>query len=467
MKNETRPGQESRNRGDKNKTLLRVFATPFQTAPQFFFSQPLFTTMRIQHLRAAVSVLTFVAVAALVPGRAFGQTALTALTPPNGVITQFRSGAFAVVPTFELLSIGTDSNVFNAAGARDADIVTSVRPGVEIGLRQERMTLVVRPRVGYVYYSRHEAERAINPQLELGLERRFSKRFALFGGGAAGWSKERDGLEVDTRARVFDDNVILGSRVTGRRMRFELSGSSAARTYDRSATFFGESLAAALDRRSTGAAAEVAYELTPKVALTFKATGTVDRFRNLAVRDMNRWTTLGGVDFGRRALVRGRAAIGYESATPLHDDVQPFRGVIGNAGLGWTWHDRIDVSAGADRSLDYSYQSSRSYYLRNEAEAGVRAAIRARLDIGVRGSYGLLDYASPVDGTAQYQERLRELTGTLGVRLRHGLRVGMYVSQWERYTGLHPYRSMRTGVEFSVGKLNVNSRGVMVSGPGR
>jgi hypothetical protein len=57
--------------------------------------------------------------------------------------------------------------------------------------------------------------------------------------------------------------------------------------------------------------------------------------------------------------------------------------------------------------------------------------------------------------------------GSTGVRLSRGTRFGVYVSQWERRAGEHSYKTLRSGFEVTLGKAQVNERGVYMYGPGR
>jgi len=46
-------------------------------------------------------------------------------------------------------------------------------------------------------------------------------------------------------------------------------------------------------------------------------------------------------------------------------------------------------------------------------------------------------------------------------------RVGWYVQRWDRVSADRPYKTMRAGLELSVGRASVSPRGVFLSGPGR
>jgi hypothetical protein len=45
--------------------------------------------------------------------------------------------------------------------------------------------------------------------------------------------------------------------------------------------------------------------------------------------------------------------------------------------------------------------------------------------------------------------------------------VGWFVQRWERVSLDRPYGTTRTGLEMSIGNVNLSPRGVFLSGPGR
>jgi len=57
-------------------------------------------------------------------------------------------------------------------------------------------------------------------------------------------------------------------------------------------------------------------------------------------------------------------------------------------------------------------------------------------------------------------------TASVGVPMKR-FRVGWYVQRWDRVSADRPYKTMRAGLELSVGRASVSPRGVFLSGPGR
>ena len=57
-------------------------------------------------------------------------------------------------------------------------------------------------------------------------------------------------------------------------------------------------------------------------------------------------------------------------------------------------------------------------------------------------------------------------SASMGVTMK-GSRLGVYVSRWERFSGGTSSRSDRVGIQATIGRVNVNERGVFMNGPGR
>lgn len=388
--------------------------------------------------------------------------------PPNAVVV-FRSGSFAVAPTFRVANVGVDSNVFNTSESETPDVTLTLEPGVDVGMRSPGLTLVGRAIASYVFYADQASERSLNPRGELEFEHRFSSRFSLAAEGSLGWSRTREGLEVDTRAETMARRGRVEGRIGSRRLQFLMHAAASDNTYDQNAVFRDVRLSETLNLYSRSGGVGVNYRLTPFTTLTADSELTADRFPNAPLRDTDSARVIGGFRLDSRALISGRAAIGYQIVRPLR--TAEFRDLIANGGLSWQWHDRLVVSSGAERDVQYSYDPRHFFYTYNLGEVGVQQALWSSFDLGVHGSWTQMIYgrtpAQRLTGAPGDHEYLTEITLSTGMRVSRKVRFGVYVSQWERRAAQQGYTSLRSGLELTVGKARVNERGVLAFGPGR
>jgi hypothetical protein len=380
--------------------------------------------------------------------------------PIPGAIVALRAGTFSVAPTFQIVNVGIDTNIFNNEGPAVSDMTATLQPGLDVGVRSRGFTFVTRASAGYALYLRHPEERALSPRGDVTIERRLGSRFALSADGTVASTKARSGFEVETRPRTSMWNGGVRARVSGRRLRIDGHATAADISYDRNAHFRGVQLSTTLDRWTRAAGIGAEYRLSPYTGLTLSTEVAADRFANARGRDTDSAHIMAGVSLDPRAVLAGNVAVGYRLMNPLREP--EFNAVIAEGGLSFTWRDRLGVSGGAKRNLEYSYRPDHFVFSYDLYELAVRQAIWRRLDLGARTSWTQLTYRP-----SALREYLTEVGGSTGVRLSRGTRFGVYVSQWERRAGEHSYKTLRSGFEVTLGKAQVNERGVYMYGPGR
>lgn len=394
-------------------------------------------------------------------------------TRPDGGELESRTRVLSVTPGIRIIDVGLDTNVFNEAGRRDPDYTATVVPRLDVEIETSRFDLRVSGTTGLVYYQKYASERAVNPRAELELERRFGPHLAFYGEGAYGYSKERSGFEVDARIRRLARNGLAGSRITGRRMRFDVRASRAQIEHEHEpAPFAGADPAFSLDRTTTAASAELGFRVTRYTWVVFGGDSGSDRFPRSPKRDANSTRAFAGIQLKPRAAIAGDVRVGYRRAEMLDNTSPDFSGMTARGGISFTWRDMLALSAGAERDLDYSFQADRPYFVYDLYEAAIRQAVGRRFDVGGSVSHTTLTHRffdpAPVTASAEARTRaqIRGATVSLGLRLTRRSRVGIYVARWERL-GERPYQTTRTGVQVTLGRANVSERGVFVLGPGR
>jgi hypothetical protein len=357
--------------------------------------------------------------------------------------------------------------VFNEADEEVQDFTVSLQPGVDVGVRTPRFTLVTRAHAGYAFYLTHREERAFNPFGSVFVERRFP-RVAISADGSVGWRKERSGFEIESRPRILTRAATVRARVTGRRLQLEARATATDVAYEENARYRGVFLATALDRETRAAGVGAEYRLTPFTSLTLAGDVVADRFPNAVERHTDSAAVLAGVIFNPKALVSGSAAVGARVMRPLGGTSST--GLITEGGLGWRWRDRVGVTAGAKRNVDYSYRLDRPFLHYDLYELAIRQALWRGLDLGARGAQTRMVHSvsgSRAGADPATRELLNELTLSTGVRLSRGARIGVYATQWERRADERSYKTLRSGVEVTLGGMSINERGVYVYGPAR
>lgn len=393
-------------------------------------------------------------------------------TPTPHPFGQLNIGVVSFTPVLQLRNIGFDSNVLDLSGTEpvESDFTATVEPGVETRFTTPRLDARLASTVALTYYREHESERAISPNFAATIDQRLSGALSLYGKGNVGFVKERTGFEIDTRPRRLAHSATAGVRIGQRKIELDLHGAFGGLAYDRDAMFRQVSIADTMNHRFTGGGVGAKYRLSPYTSLTALVDATATRFEFSPIRDTNSYLGVVGVEFHPRAMISGSAGMGYRALSPLSEQTPAFSGFTPRAGLTYTLHDSLTISAGTQRDVEYSVFGDRPYFLYTLYEGSVRQALFHHLDIGGSLQYTNVDYQQFVTEDGVFPplptEVVRMATASLGVPLKR-FRVGWYVQRWDRVSADRPYTTMRTGFELSVGKASVSPRGVFLSGPGR
>lgn len=392
--------------------------------------------------------------------------------PTPAPFGQLNIGVVSFTPTLQLRSIGFDSNALDLSSSEPvkSDFTATVEPGVETRFTTPRLDARLASTVALTYYHEHASERAVSPNFAATIDHRLSGALALYGRGNFGFVKERTGFEIDTRPRRESHSATAGIRIGQRKIELDLHGTYGGLSYDPEATFRHASMAQTMNHSFTGGGAGIKYRLSPYTSLTALTDVTATRFQFSPIRDTNSYLGVVGVEFHPRAMISGTAGIGYRVLNPLSDQTPPFSGFAPRAGLTYTLHDIFTVSGGAQRDVEYSVYGDRPYFLYTLYEGSVRQALFHHLDVGGSLQYTTLDYQQFATEAGVFPslppEVVRMATASVGFPMKR-FRVGWYVQRWDRVSADRPYKTMRAGLELSVGRASVSPRGVFLSGPGR
>src|SRR5688500_16316616 len=129
---------------------------------------------------------------------------------------RFRLGPVRFTPGIRITSVGTDSNVFNEAEDPKSDTTAAFGPGVELWMRPLGTRFTGKFGGQYLYFKEWDSQRSWNTANEARWEVPLS-RLTPFIAGTLTHSSDRQGDEIDSRARRRDDSYTVGSSL-------ELSG---------------------------------------------------------------------------------------------------------------------------------------------------------------------------------------------------------------------------------------------------
>lgn len=396
-------------------------------------------------------------------------TGLESIPPEPHLFGELRFGRVSLAPTVRVSEIGYDTNVFNFDGTErlPADFTATVQPGVEARVESNRAAVRVLGAAGLVYYHDNKNQRAVNPTVQLAGFFKVGRKLELFGEAGGGHVREYLGYEIDVRPRTSSRKYGLGLRFLGRRLGLELSARHGGRRYDANARYLGVQLNEVLDRTTQSTNFALSYRLTPYTTFVLGAAAIGERFALSPQRDAAANRAYVAAAFSPRAFISGNVQVGYVHGNMLSIHSPDFSGVTANVGLSFTWRDAFSVSLGASRDFDFSYRVSHPYYRYDIYEGSIREVLFRRFDVGAGVLQGTLTYPGFGDVLNAPNEVLRQLSASVGVRVKGQARVGVYVRRIERVAGSRPYQAYRSGLEATIGKVNLNERGIFLHGVSR
>ena len=233
-------------------------------------------------------------------------------TRSPGDEARLHLGPLALTPSIAVTSVGLDNNVFNDVENPKRDTTAAIGPATSFWLRAGRSRLSGKASSQYLYFKDFANQRGWNTSDEGRFEVPLT-RITPFATGAYTSTRERPGYEIDARVRQVARSAGLGVglRLSGK-TDVVLEARRSHIAFDERATFLGESLAHALNRKSDSAAVEWRYALTPLTTFVLRTEERRDRFTFDPVRNANSVSVVPGFDLKPLALISGTVAVGYK-----------------------------------------------------------------------------------------------------------------------------------------------------------
>jgi hypothetical protein len=376
---------------------------------------------------------------------------------------RLQAGPFYVDPSIALKELGTDSNVFNAAGDQVSDFTFTVTPQADVYVPIARRALFkTTTAADLVWFSKYEGERSLDPQLTVRGEG-YLTRLMVFGEAAYLNSRQRPNYEVDVRSRHVERAITAGSEVaiTSRFLVTALARRSEIR-YDADARFDGTALQRTLNNERETLQFTARHRLTSLTTLASRVDLIRDSFEFSPVRDSRSYRVMPGVEFRPQALLKGSAYVGYRRFMPQQRQALPaFKGLVADLGLSYTLLGATSFGVTYRRDLTYSYEELHPFFVDNTVGASVRRALGDRFDVIASADRHRYDYQrmlpladqAPVSGPAPV-DTTWNYTASVGYRLRPGYRLGFGMSYWQRDSTTRRFReydNLRLGITITGG----------------
>ena len=350
----------------------------------------------------------------------------------------FRIGPFLVSPNLQLPEIGYDSNVFDEDADPKHDWTITLKPDINLFARSGVIQFVGVAANDLTYYTKYESERSISRDFRGRLDATFS-RVRPWVAAAHMDVKDRANREIDARARRVNREVSGG-------VAFDLSAianiyvmaAQVEEDYRETETFKGVRLAENLNRRTEQFGGGVKLQMTPFTSIRMSADVAQDSFANLPIRNAKSRTAAVNVEFAPEAIIKGTASVGYREFEPESPLVPAFHGVVSAATLSSTLLGRATIVASAERSVRYSFETSRGYYVESGADLVYTQQLVGHFDVQLTGSRRWLDYTRTTPGLRPVVDAYG---GGVGYRFHDTSRIGFNVESSERLDEVRPDRT--------------------------
>ena len=366
---------------------------------------------------------------------------------------RFRLGPVRFTPVFEITSVGHDSNVFNESENPKSDTTAAFGPTVQLWMRPAGTRLSAKLGGQYLYFREFANERSWNTRNEVRWEVPLARLTPFVEGNFIN-SQERQGYEIDARARRQDDGFAVGTglRISGKTS-FVVSHRRSNVEYDEEEMLLAE----ALNRREDLTRVQFRYALTPLTTLVVDTDVARDRFDLNNVRDADSIKVLPGFELNPLALISGRVFVGFRQFEPLSADLPDYRGVVASVDATYILLGSTRFQFKVDRDVVYSFEALRPYYALLDTGVTVTQRVTHAWEVVGRASRQTLAYRhlqASVDGDPG-SDRGRTLGGGIGYRLGETLRLGVDANHYTRrsdfdsrrdYDGVRVFGSITYGI---------------------
>ena len=323
---------------------------------------------------------------------------------------RFHLGPIALSPAVSILNLGVDTNVFASAEDPQRDWTATFIPATRAILRLGRAQLSGQGDLTYQYFQKFESERSLSSRGLFRLDVPLN-RLEVAVGGAAVNTRQRQGAEITSRVRRFENSATFAANIRiGGQTRVGMLAGRNWFSFPTDAVFLDTNLRRVLERKEDRVGIVLSNRLTPLTTFRLTAERQQDRFTQSTARNAEITRVLAGFELSPQALLQGTAFVGYQRYEPDASTVPTFEGVIATGDVTYIARGATRLNLRVDRGLGYSYEIREPYYVTTGVAANVAQHLVGRLELLLTAGRQRLDYrrqdANPIS------EPLRRDTAT-------------------------------------------------------
>ncbi len=374
--------------------------------------------------------------------------------PDPAESARFRFGALRFTPSIAVSNVGVDSNVFNEAVDPKQDTTAAVGPAVNLWLKTGAARLSGKASGQYLYFNKYSNQRSWNTNADGRWDLPLA-RFVPFVAASLSDNKDRPGYEIDSRVRLKEEKVRLGTpiRLSGKTSLL-LEASHTSTRYDQNDLVLGDQIAQTLDRRTKNEEARIRVALTPLTLFVVRAEAQQDRFVYESIRNADSIKVMPGFDLKPEALISGQVFVGVRHFNALQSDVPDFTGVVADVSASYVLR-ASQVQLRVSRDLGFSYELLEPYYAQLDTGLTFTQRVTSRWDLVGRGGHQTLAYRHITSDTASGRtDRSWQAGAGIGYWPAATFRLGLDALYSKRESGFRVFRNydgLRVGASFSYG----------------
>jgi hypothetical protein len=327
------------------------------------------------------------AVAALlslpIPSDAAEQGAIAAADEPH---------RFGLRPAVTISDIGFNTNILTTAQGQESDTTATLKVQLEPWARVGPARISGSTALQWKYFQRHDYERSLDAADSLRIDIQ-ARRLSAYASG--GFLRTRDPFdpEIYTRSerteRMFESGAEYGfSGKTSAALMVQESRMA----FDAASAILGSGLREALNRRRDTVTVSVRNAVTALTTVSVVAGARRERLGGDVGGAADSVHLLAGLDLKPRALLEGKAYLGYRQLASSPETGQGVGGLVGSVDLGYVVADSFKWSAQMERDVARSFRLSEPYVTSTLVSSSLSRAISSVWMVTASAGRQWLDY---------------------------------------------------------------------------
>ncbi len=275
--------------------------------------------------------------------------------PASGQLGRQRETAgISWTPSLALRAVGPDRNVYVEPGAGQADRTAIFTPSATAKMTTRLLTIEGNGQLDYLYFEKFTQERYLNRKVNGRMQVDFG-RFSPFVRGMFERSRDRQAdidIRIGRKVYNYGGGVALPLTAKGS---IEASLTQGRNDFEKGRTFREIELAQSLNRKTENLNLGFRYALTPLTTLALDASRIREDYDSSPVLNTDDRRFSLSLFFAPDAILKGRFTIGYHRMRAQFPGNTPFRGLLADANLAYTFREssRFNVRYFRDTSASF------------------------------------------------------------------------------------------------------------------